>query len=652
MLTQNCAVQLILIVEDDDNHAELIQRSFDDYQAEYRLEFVATLSAARAAVEECAPALVLTDYRLPDGDGSELVALATGAWPVVMMTSHGNERVAVDAMKIGAQDYIVKSPDTFENLPRIVTYALMSWALKAAHREAADSILRAKKDWERTFDSVPDLIAIVAADHTIMRVNKTMADYCGSTSDKLVGRKCCELVHGPNVPSAGCPVAAMMLDCCGHAAEVDGKGLGVFFDVTVSPLYDEENRLTSFVHVMRDISARKRAEEERKIFEAQFQQTQKLESLGVLAGGIAHDFNNILTIIMGHCYIVKEEFDSGMSDKEHVEKIEVAAERAANLCRQMLAYSGDSPMLSVQINLWLLVDEIATMLRSAIKKNVAIQLDLKRDVPEISGDNTQIQQVIMNLIINGAEAIGDNNGTVKVAIRRTSVYADQSETDFLGNVIPPGKYAYLEVSDDGCGMDEDVKHRIFEPFYTTKFTGRGLGMSVILGIIKSHKGALQLDSSPGCGSTFRVYFPVSDKAVLVTATQSPWQIPATTMSGAVLLVDDEESLRSTGSVLLSAMGFTAMTAANGNEALRLYKTRTKKIDLVILDLIMPEMGGVETYHELRKLDSMVPIIFCSGYGSESAAEITTTDENTCFLHKPFNKPEFCRTVNEAIVSIS
>ena len=652
MLTENCAVQLILVVEDDENHAELIQRSFDDYQAEYRLEIVATLSAARAAVEECAPALVLTDYRLPDGDGSELVVLAAGEWPVVIMTSHGNERVAVDAMKIGAQDYIVKTQETFENLPRIVTYALMSWALKTSHRKASEAVLLAKKDWERTFDAVPDLIAIVDADHIIMRVNKTMADYCGSTSDKLVGRKCCELVHGPNVPSAGCPVAAMMSDGCGHAAEVDGKGLGVFFDVTVSPLYDEENRLTSFVHVMRDISARKRAEEERKIFEAQFQQTQKLESLGVLAGGIAHDFNNILTIIMGHCYIVKEEFDSGMSDKEHVEKIEAAASRAANLCRQMLAYAGNSPLLSERINLWLLVDEIVKMLRSAIKKNVAIQLDLKRDVPEIFGDNAQIQQIIMNLVINAAEAIGNNNGAVKVAIRRTPVYADQSETDFLGNVIMPGEYACLEVSDDGCGMDEDVKHRIFEPFYTTKFTGRGLGMSVILGIINSHKGALQFDSSPGCGTTFRVYFPVPDKAVVADAAQSPWQMPATTMNGTVLLVDDEESLRSIGSALLSTMGFTTVTAANGNEALSLYKARTSEIDLVLMDLIMPEMGGVDTYHELRKFDSVVPIIFCSGYGAESVAEITTTDENTCFLHKPFNKPELCRTVNEVIASIS
>lgn len=652
MLTDNCAVQLILIVEDDDNHAELIQRSFDDYQAEYRLEIVATLSAAKAAVEECAPALVLTDYRLPDGDGSELVVLASGEWPVVMMTSHGNERVAVDAMKIGAQDYIVKTPETFENLPRIVTYALMSWALKTSQKKASDAVLRAKKDWERTFDAVPDLIAIVGIDHAIMRANKAMADYCGCTPDELVGRVCCELVHGLNVRTARCPVAAMISGGRGHAAEIEGKGFGGVFDVTVSPLYDEENRLTSFVHVMRDITARKRAEEERKVFEAQFQQTQKLESLGVLAGGIAHDFNNILTIIMGHCYIVKEDFDSGMSDKEHVEKIEAAASRAANLCRQMLAYSGNSPLLSEQINLWLLVDEIVKMLRSAIKKNVTIQLDLKRDVPEISGDNAQIQQIIMNLIINAAEAIGDNNVTVKVAIRRTTAYAGQSETDFLGNVIMPGEYACLEVSDDGCGMDEDVRNRIFEPFYTTKFTGRGLGMSVILGIIKSHNGALQLDSAPGAGTTFKVYFPLPEKAVFADVVQSSWHMPSATMNGTVLLVDDEESIRTIGSALLSTMGFTTMTAANGCEALRLYNKRTSEIDLVMLDLIMPEMGGVETYHELRKIDSIVPIIFCSGYGAESAAEITATDENTCFLHKPYSQVELCRTVNEVIVSIN
>ncbi len=780
MLTDNPVAPLILIVEDDNNHAELIQRSFEESPEKYRLEIVSSLCHARTAIQLSSPSLILTDYRLPDGDGSELVVLAGDAWPVIIMTSQGSERVAVETMKIGAQDYIVKSPETFENLPQTVKYALISWSLIVARRQVDVAILRAKKDWERTFDAVPDLISIIDINHTILRVNKSMADRCGVTPENLVGRKCYEAVHGLHDPPCCCPSVSMLQDGLVDAKELEEKRLNGIFDVTVSPIMDEEGAVVSYIHVMRDItfhkqievalresdekhrklaneqriilntssvgicfvkdrklcwanpafelifgyeagstmnmetaqfyyddesyasvgevgystieagviysqdmtmkkkdgsliwinlvgqavnparldegsiwtfmdiSGRKRAEEERKKLEAQFQQTQKLESLGVLAGGIAHDFNNILTIIMGHCYMVKEGFDSGLSDKDHVEKIEIAANRAADLCRQMLAYAGNSPLLNVQINLWLLVDEIVKMLQSAIKKNITIHLDLARDVPEISGDNAHIQQIIMNLIINAAEAIGDKNGTITVALGKTDILAEQSKVDFMGNAVLPGGYACLEVSDDGCGMDEDVQKRIFEPFYTTKFTGRGLGMSAILGILKSHNGALELKSTPEIGTSFKVYFPLAEKVSVVEPGPLPGLFPAVPENGTVLLVDDEEALRTIGSALLEAMGFSVITAADGREALELYKARGSEINLVMLDLIMPEMGGVEAYQELRQIDRAVPIIICSGYGAESVSDVTSTDEKAGFLNKPYSLSELRKMLLERI----
>lgn len=635
MLTDNPEAPLILVVEDDDNHAELIQRSFADAAEEYRLEVIPGYNRAMSAMEVQSPAIVLTDFRLPDGHGSDLVAMACGRWPVVMMTSHGNEQIAVEAMKIGAQDYIVKSPEAFESLPRSVNFVLMTWALSLARRQAAETDLRAKMDWERTFDAVPDLIAIIDIHHTITRVNKAMADRCGLTAEELVGRKCYEVVHGLHDAPFCCPASSLIQDGAVHNKEVEEKSLNGVFDVTVSPLTEESGHVTAWVHVMRDITERKNAEKERQDLLQQFQQAQKLESLGVLAGGIAHDFNNILTIILGHCFMVKEGVESGITTKSHVEQIEGAASRAADLCRQMLAYAGKSPMLKAQINLWLLVDEMVKMLQSAIKKNVVIQLDLKRDVPAISGDNSQIQQVVMNLIINAAESIGDQNGSVKVVLDKTIIRAAHPEIDFMGTVIPPRSYARLEVSDTGCGVDEDTKKRMFEPFFTTKLTGRGLGMSAVLGIIKSHDGALQLASSLGAGTTFKVYFPLPDQDGAVESEGEAGQLSSGLAGGTILLVDDEEALRAIGSVLLNAIGFATKTAANGREAIKIYREYGRDIDLVLLDFVMPEMGGVETYHLLRQISPALPIVFCTGYSNEIIPDDMALDEHTIFIQKPY-----------------
>ncbi len=648
MLTDNPTAPLILVVEDDPSHAELIKRSLEDAAEEYRLEIVGTITAARIAVERLSPGLILTDYRLPDGDGSELVSMVAGFLPVIIMTSHGSEKFAVEAMKIGAQDYVVKSPETFDALPRTIKYALMAWALVLARRQTSEAVMRAKKDWERTFDAVPDLISIIDLNNTITRVNRAMADRCGLTPEEIVGRKCYEVVHGLTGPPSSCPHSRLMLDGLVHNEESSEEKIGAVFDVTVSPLNNEEGRMTASVHVMRDITERKFAEKNLQNYERQFQQTQKLESLGVLAGGIAHDFNNILTIIIGHCFMVKEDVDCGMSYKSHVEQIETSANRAADLCRLMLTYAGKEQLVQTRVNMWLLVDETVKMLKSALKKNVVIEADLKRDVPEIIGDNGQIQQVVMNLITNAAEAIEDNNGTVSLSLVKTTVSAGQAEIDFLGNSILPGSYACVKVVDNGCGMSEEVQKRIFEPFFTTKFTGRGLGMSAVLGIIRAHSGAVQLFSKTGIGTTFKVYLPLSGTADVAETATSAGTAVTHKKSCTILLVDDEESLLAVGSALLEAMGFFVVTAANGNEALEVYRLHKCGIDLVMMDLVMPGMGGVEAYRELRKINSVIPIMICSGYGAESVEDVITDDERACFLHKPYKPAELRRELNRMV----
>jgi len=410
----------------------------------------------------------------------------------------------------------------------------------------------------------------------------------------------------------------------------------------VRVLRDENGMPTELIGFWVDISQRKKVEEEKSQIEAKFQQTQRLESLGVLAGGIAHDFNNLLNIIMGHCYIIDENLDAGIDDKIHVQQIENAAERAADICRQMMAYAGSNCIKQARINLWLMVDETVKMLQLVNNKQITVKLDLKFDVPEIIGDSAQVQQVVMNLIINAAEAIGDRKGTVTIALNRETFPAEHHDSQLIGDAVLNGDYACLTVSDDGCGMDEGTKQRIFEPFYTTKSTGRGLGLSAVLGIIRSHEGALRLSSTPGTGTTFSVFFPATGGTGHFEAADAGDIYTAGKVHGTILLVDDDESQLKVGSALLKAMGFTVVTATCGSDALEIYRNEKKHIDLVLLDMIMSDMGGIETFSHLRNLSPALPVVFCSGYNLEEKMSDINSDHLTAGIQKPY-KPDQLRS---------
>ena len=395
-----------------------------------------------------------------------------------------------------------------------------------------------------------------------------------------------------------------------------------------------------------DISDRKKVEEEKHTLEHQMQQTQKLESLGVLSGGIAHDFNNILAIIMGYCSLTKMDYETA---ENNILEIEKAAERAAALCRQMLAYAGKAQLTKAQVNMWTLVDEMASMLKTTLPQNAEIKLDLSADIPFINADASQLRQVVMNLIINASEAIGKEHGEIHVSLARTTVTDGQATKDYHGISIPFGEYVCLEVTDNGCGMDEETKWRIFEPFYTTKFTGRGLGMSAVLGIINSHGGALQLHSQLGQGTTFKVYLPVQksdsarDENISASVPSAPWR-----GNGTILLVEDEDQVRLITKALLKNFGFSVLEAVNGKEALELYQKNATDITLVMTDMGMPIMDGYELFSELKKLNPELPIIVSSGYGDSEVGSRIGIDNIAGLISKPYG-PDQLREVLKRVV---
>ncbi|MBT0652508.1 PAS domain S-box protein [Geobacter luticola] len=409
---------------------------------------------------------------------------------------------------------------------------------------------------------------------------------------------------------------------------------------------DKSNVPVAIMEINSDITDRKRAEEEKLILEQQFQQAQKLESLGVLSGGIAHDFNNILAIIMGHCSLIEMDYEKA---RDHVPEIEKAATRAAELCRQMLAYAGKAQFVQAQVNIGELVNEMVNMLRSTIKQNIEIQSTIDTDIPAIQADASQIRQVAMNLIINAAEAIGDAQGVVQVSLAKTKIKTGHSIKDYLGKLIPPGWYACLEVTDNGSGMSDETYNRIFEPFYTTKFTGRGLGMSAILGIVTTQGGNLQLFSQVGKGTTFKVYLPLlnSDSA-FHEAPSLIKQAEQWRGSGTILLVEDEEPIMQVAKAMLMELGFEVIEARNGKEALHIYQQNAYDIILVMTDMGMPVMDGYNLFLELKRLNAVLPIVISSGFGDADITSRISRDDIAGLISKPYNFNLLQNVIRDAV----
>jgi len=391
---------------------------------------------------------------------------------------------------------------------------------------------------------------------------------------------------------------------------------------------------------------RLQGEEERLILERQFLHAQKMESLGILAGGIAHDFNNILAIIIGYCSLVRLDCQSADSCIPEIEK---AAERAAALCRHMLAYAGKAQFIQSQFQVEALVDETINMLTSTISQNVSIKFGLTGAIPPIEGDASQIGQVIMNLMINSAESIGEGHGEVRVSLSKVQVKADQAAKDCLGKMIPPGSYVCLDVTDNGSGMDEETQQRIFEPFYTTKFTGRGLGMSAVLGIINGHGGAIQLFSRLGEGTTFKVCLPITEEYPHPSDSLQH-SIPSAPLqeNGTILLVEDDVVVMHVAKTMLKSLGLTVIEASNGREALELYQVHSADITLVVTDMDMPVMDGFELFAALKRLRPELPIVISSGLGDSVVTSRIPGTEIAGLVCKPYAIEKFQQVLGRII----
>ncbi len=428
-----------------------------------------------------------------------------------------------------------------------------------------------------------------------------------------------------------------------YSCDVPLKTLGghdIEVNICIARIPDEEGWpvILSFV----DLTQRKLAEEERRRNERGMEHRQRLQSLGVLTGGIAHDFNNLLVGILGNADLAMESARDDERVSYYLADIMAAARSAANLCKQMLAYAGKSTILLDDVNLNQVIEHVHAMVRGSISAKARVLFELSQDAPTMHGDASQIEQVVLNLIMNAADAVGDAGGDI---ILRTGTV--DCTTDLLaeyegGEELMPGSYVYLEVADNGCGMSDDTMRHVFEPFFTTKFSGRGLGMAAVTGIMRGHHGAIRVRSQLGVGTTFRAIFPFAmakkgDGGIdgAENAPAAKVGLDSWTGVGTILFADDEDQVRDVGRRILERLGFSVVCARDGNEAVAAFAESPDLYERVILDLSMPGMDGIETWAMLRTIKPDVSVIICSGHGRREILQRVAPNQPAAVIEKPY-----------------
>jgi len=484
-------------------------------------------------------------------------------------------------------------------------------------------------------EAMPCFAVLLRSDRTIVASNK-IAKYMGGE----VGLKCCEILYGFKEPCWWCLAPELLKT--GEPQHTVVEALGVVWDAYWVPIEED-----LYLHYAFDITEKIHAEREKNRLEEQLQHAQKMESLGVLAGGIAHDFNNLLMGIVGNVGMARMKTSPEAPGYAHIERIETAAERAAELTNQMLAYSGRGKFLLRSISLTTLVEEMSHLLSTIMDKKAVMEMNLDRDIPAIEADPSQIQQVVMNLLTNASDALGGQSGFVAVSTGVVACDKSYLSRFHFGEDLAEGEYIFLEVTDNGQGIDEKGLGSIFDPFYSTKEGGRGLGLSAVIGIIKGHKGAIDVTSKPDEGTTFKILFPAGERPPEETVKEKPNHVDYVG-EGTILVVDDERTVREVARSILKEFGFNVITASDGLEALEVYEEYADEISLVLMDLTMPNMGGFEAFSQLKNFHKDIKVILSSGFTKEDALSEFSDSGLVDFIQKPYSPEKLISTIRKAL----
>jgi PAS domain S-box-containing protein len=521
--------------------------------------------------------------------------------------------------------------------------------LQARRREAEERVRLSEQKHRMTLEAAPNSISITRQeDGLFLHVNEYFTKLLGYSREEAVGHTVFDLNLFVDETDRGRFIRILEDEGGVDDFEVQYRRRdGTIVDTLLSARPLEYGGEHCLVAVVTNISARKRAEQDQLELERQLLHSQKLESLGVMAGGIAHDFNNLLVGVLGNADLALLKLPEDSAARSNVEEIGKVAARAAELCSQMLAYSGKGRFVVEPVDLSSAVDEMVHLLTISTSKKASLRLDLASDLPMVEADATQIRQVVMNLITNASEAIGEAAGVISVTTGTAHCdRQDLAEISVVGD-LPDGTYVYLEVADSGCGMDPKTMARIFDPFFSTKFSGRGLGLAAVQGIVGGHGGAIRVESEPGRGTTVRVLLPASDRRAAEATSAEPgdqeWR-----GTGTVLLVDDDDMVRPVAQQMLERLGFSVLTACDGEQAVEILASHQREVVLVLLDMTMPGMDGPETFLEMRRRGLTVPVILSSGHDEQDTTSRFVDRGLAGFIQKPYLTSTLREKMREAL----
>lgn len=513
-------------------------------------------------------------------------------------------------------------------------------------RQAVEALRHSEALRRSMSESSPDVIMLVDADGTIRYLNRTLPEL---TIEGVVGTTIYDYV--------GVEFHPVMAECLARVCETRKPGsyevdyyspdeeLRVF-ESRVGPVIEDGDVVALTVHCT-DITARRRAEQNRLALEKRMLSAQKLESLGLMAGGVAHDFNNLLTGILGQASLALSDLPKTSDVRGHVARIETAARRASDLCRQLLVFAGRESFSVNVVELNSVVTEMVELLKAVISKRASLHLELADESPSIDGDAAQLGRIVVNLITNASDAIIEKGDEGAISIRTGVTTLGAADVgDLLSDeVLAPGRYAYLEVADTGCGMEEETRKNVFDPFYSTKFTGRGLGLAAVLGIVRGHSGGIQVVTQPAAGTTIRILFPLSKQPqTLSPEPRSHFALSALGGTGTILVVDDEEIVRSATQSALERAGYQVLVAQDGEEGVAIFEDHAQEVAAVLLDVTMPKLDGRRTLDAIHRIRIDVPVIMTSGYERLNSRDLGN-HANVDFLQKPYRPHTLIKKLN-------
>jgi PAS domain S-box-containing protein len=645
----------ILLVEDDVGHAELIARAFTAKAAAFHLTTVPNLHQAQKRITQSRPDLIIMDFLLPDGTGMEFLSRNKNqlSFPVVLMTSHGDEQVAVEAMKAGALDYVVKSDVTLLDMPRIAERALREWSHIIERQQAESALQESEQRFRSVIEQSTDGIVLTDEEGTIIEWNQGMERLTGLTRQDAIGRSTWEVQLQLAMPEAttSSPEFEQLrgdwqkLYATGKAGwlnkvidrrfhHLDGRISTV--EMLSFPIKTEKGYMAG--SIVRDVTASRQAEE-------QLRQQERLAAVGQLAAGIAHDFNNIMAVIVLYAQISLQTPNLPPRVQERMNTVVKQAKRAAELIEQILDFSRRTVLEKRPLNLVPLLKEQVKLLRRTVPENITIKLQYEDSTHLIYGDPTRLQQTVMNLALNARDAMS-SGGELNISLEQT-----RFETQAVLPIpdLEAGDYVCLAVADTGVGISDEVKPRIYEPFFTTKKRGEGtgLGLSQVYGIVKQHEGYIHVQTKVGEGTTFLLYFPALELPQPDARSVDPSDLPLG-QGETILLVEDDEAVRAVLLESLTMINYKVICAANGREALTLFEQQAIQPALIISDVIMPEMGGIDLLHALYERQVTLPMILISGHPQEQ--EITKLQDKGEIksLAKPPDLSQLAQLISEMI----